>query len=143
MAREKIPTPILYCCSWRIGGLSIYAASTDKGAFRISLSLKDEIEGCAYFKKQALSDHFEENRAKNRSLISAVEAALQNRSIPDGIPMDIHGTPFQWKAWKAITSIPFGMTKTYGEVAAMVGKSAGARAVGQAMSRNPLPLIFP
>lgn len=39
--------------------------------------------------------------------------------------------------------IPFGETKTYGEVAKMMGSPGGARAVGQAMGKNPLPLIFP
>jgi O-6-methylguanine DNA methyltransferase len=44
---------------------------------------------------------------------------------------------------KAIARIPFGETRTYKEVAAMAEKPKGARAVGQAMGRNPLPLIFP
>jgi O-6-methylguanine DNA methyltransferase len=46
-------------------------------------------------------------------------------------------------AWKAIARIPFGQTKSYGEVARMVGRPGGARAIGQAMGRNPLSLIFP
>ena len=141
MAGQRIPN--LYGWSWRIGELRIYAASSDKGALRVCLSLKDEAVGCAYFEARVLADHVEENRAKNRVLISSVEAALRNRPVPLEIPMDIHATPFQWKAWEAIAGIPFGETRTYGEVAAMAGKAGAARAVGQAMGRNPLPLIYP
>jgi O6-methylguanine-DNA--protein-cysteine methyltransferase len=141
MAGKRIPP--LYCWSWRIDELRIYTASSHKGAFRVCLSLQDEGDGCHFFRARALSGHLEENKAKNRTLFSAVEAALRNKPVPVLIPMDIRGTPFQWKAWKAIAGIPFGMTKTYGQVAAMVGKAGGARAIGQAMGRNPLPLVFP
>lgn len=136
-------TPTLYCWSWRIGELRIYTASSQKGAFRIGLSLKDEGDGCEYFRVRAFSGRLEENRAENKILICAVEALLRNRAIPKDVPLDIHGTPFQRKAWRTIAKIPFGETRTYGEVAAMTGKAGGARAVGQAMGRNPLPLIFP
>ena len=88
-------------------------------------------------------ENVEENKEKNRLLISAVEAALRNRPVIRDIAMDVRATPFQWKAWRAIAEIPFGETRTYGEVAAWVGKAGGARAIGQAMGRNPLPLIFP
>jgi O6-methylguanine-DNA--protein-cysteine methyltransferase len=141
MAGQRIPA--LYGWSWRIGELRIYAASSDKGALRVCLSLKDEAKGFAYFKAPVLADHFEENRTKNSALISSVEAALRNRPVPRGIPMDILATPFQWKAWKTIAGIPFGETRSYGEVAAVMGKAGASRAVGQAMGRNPLPLIFP
>ena len=141
MAGKEISN--LYCRSWRIGDLRIYAASSDKGAFRVCLSLRDEGDPCDFFRTRVPSAHLEENRAKNRPLISAVEAALRNRPVSPSVSMDVHATPFQWKVWKAVAGIPFGVTKTYAEVAAMAGKAGGARAVGQAMGRNPLPLIFP
>jgi methylated-DNA-[protein]-cysteine S-methyltransferase len=135
-------TPPLYCWSWRIGELKIYGASSERGAFRVFLSLRDEGRGSDYFKAGNFSERLEENKSKNRALISAVEAALYNRPVSPDLPMDIHGTPFQWRAWEAAARIPFGMTKTYGQVAAMIGKTGGARAAGRAMGRNPLPLVF-
>jgi len=79
----------------------------------------------------------------NRSLIKAVEAALVGRPVPEDISLDITGTSFQRMAWTLISRIPFGQARTYGEVAMMIRRPGGARAVGQAMSRNPLPLVFP
>jgi O6-methylguanine-DNA--protein-cysteine methyltransferase len=141
MAGKGVST--LYCWSWRVGELRIYTASSHKGAFKVCLSLQDEGDRCDFFRTRALTGHLEENKEKNRVLFSAVEAALCNKPVLPFIPLDIRGTPFQWKAWKAISGIPFGMTRTYGQVAALVGRAGGARAVGQAMGRNPLPLIFP
>jgi len=123
--------------------LRIYGVSSERGAARVHLSLKDEGDPCDFFRTLALPGFLEENEAKNGPLISVVEGALHNKAVSPFIPMDVHGTTFQWKAWRAVAGIPFGTTRTYGEVAAMVGKAGGARAVGRAMGRNPLPLVFP
>ncbi len=53
------------------------------------------------------------------------------------------GTPFQRSIWRATRGIDPGTTRTYGELAAEVGRPAAARAVGQAMRRNPQPIITP
>ncbi len=58
-------------------------------------------------------------------------------------PLDLRGTAFQNKVWEVVRGIPWGRTMTYGEVAAAVGKPGAARAVGQALARNPLPIIVP
>lgn len=133
----------LYCWSWRSGGLTVYAASTEEGAFRVSLSLKDEGDPCSYFGQRVSSSFLRKDKTRNEALILTVEAALRNKPVAKELPMDIQGTPFQWRAWRTIAGIPFGQTRTYGEVAAMMGKPGGARAVGQAMGHNPLPLLFP
>lgn len=85
----------------------------------------------------------ERNRAMNEPLIGAVNAALANRPVQRSIPLDVESTYFQMSVWRAIARIPYGATMTYGEVAGMVGKPRAARAVGQAMGRNPLPIFFP
>ena len=54
------------------------------------------------------------------------------------------GTPFQQSVWRALLQVPYGGTTTYGELAARLGLSAGgARAVGGAVSRNPVSIIIP
>jgi methylated-DNA-[protein]-cysteine S-methyltransferase len=53
------------------------------------------------------------------------------------------GTPFQQAVWQAVLTIPFGETRSYGWIAAEIGKPLSAHAVGQAVSRNPLPLLIP
>ena len=59
------------------------------------------------------------------------------------IPLSPVGTAFQKKVWSALLEIPYGGTATYGEIAARIGKPGGAIAVGQANSRNPIPILIP
>ncbi|ASW57291.1 methylated-DNA--[protein]-cysteine S-methyltransferase [Plantactinospora sp. KBS50] len=53
------------------------------------------------------------------------------------------GSDFERAVWREMTLIPYGQTRTYGEVAARVGDPGGARAVGVACNRNPIPVIVP
>ncbi len=59
------------------------------------------------------------------------------------LPLDARGTPFQQRVWQALTKIPYGGTSTYGEIARRLGRPRGARAVGGANHRNPLPVVVP
>jgi methylated-DNA-[protein]-cysteine S-methyltransferase len=53
------------------------------------------------------------------------------------------GTPFQLKVWEALRSIPFGSSRSYGELARAIGKPSASRAVGAANGRNPISIIVP
>lgn len=53
------------------------------------------------------------------------------------------GTSFQRRVWDALVAIPFGATRTYGELAAMLGRPHAARAVGRANATNPICLVVP
>lgn len=55
----------------------------------------------------------------------------------------IKGTPFQHKVWRALCHIPAGTTQTYKDIAMVVGCPKGARAVGQAIGRNPIAYLIP
>ncbi|HZU07143.1 MAG TPA: methylated-DNA--[protein]-cysteine S-methyltransferase [Chloroflexota bacterium] len=60
------------------------------------------------------------------------------------VPLDlVGGTAFDRRVWAAIAAIPYGETRTYSELAVAVGCPGGARAVGRACGRNPLPLFIP
>jgi len=52
-------------------------------------------------------------------------------------------TPFQRRVWRATASIPYGRTVAYGELAGIIGLKKAARAVGQALKRNPVPIVIP
>lgn len=58
-------------------------------------------------------------------------------------PYVLHGTPFQEKVWRALCAIPYGETRTYGQIAAAVGSPRAARAVGMANHQNPILLAVP
>jgi methylated-DNA-[protein]-cysteine S-methyltransferase len=60
-----------------------------------------------------------------------------------GKPIFLVGTAFQRAVWRAIAKIPFGQTRTYGEIARRVGKAGAVRTVGSACGANPVPFLVP
>jgi O-6-methylguanine DNA methyltransferase len=60
------------------------------------------------------------------------------------LPLDLQGTPHQLRIWRALCAIPYGETRTYGELARQVGlPTAAARAAGRACATNPAPVVVP
>ncbi|HEY1175032.1 MAG TPA: methylated-DNA--[protein]-cysteine S-methyltransferase [Phytomonospora sp.] len=59
------------------------------------------------------------------------------------VPLRMHGTPFQREVWNELLDIPAGETRTYGELAARLGRPAASRAVGLANGKNPISIIVP
>lgn len=59
------------------------------------------------------------------------------------LPLSLHGTEFQQKVWNALREIPYGETRTYKEIAEIVGSPKGCRAVGMANNRNPIAIVIP
>ncbi|MBL8309373.1 MAG: methylated-DNA--[protein]-cysteine S-methyltransferase [Burkholderiales bacterium] len=59
------------------------------------------------------------------------------------VPLAPKGTDFQKRVWTALTKVPFGETRTYGQQAAMIGQPAAVRAVGAANGKNPIAIIVP
>jgi methylated-DNA-[protein]-cysteine S-methyltransferase len=74
--------------------------------------------------------------------VEALDAYFAGR--PPRLPhLDVHGSPFQLAVWEALRSIPWGEVRTYGEIAALLGREGGARAVGAANGRNPIAILVP
>ncbi|MGF6767908.1 methylated-DNA-[protein]-cysteine S-methyltransferase [Paraburkholderia sp. GAS199] len=59
------------------------------------------------------------------------------------VPLQFIGTEFQKKVWSALLEIPYGETRTYGEIAVKIGNPKAVRAVGAANGRNPISIIAP
>jgi len=59
------------------------------------------------------------------------------------VPLHLDGTAFQRAVWQALLTIPYGQTRSYREVAAMVGNPRACRAVGMANHRNPVMILVP
>ena len=68
---------------------------------------------------------------------------LAGASPDPDLPLDLRGTPFQLRVWKAMRKIPRGQTRSYREVARMIGKPLAARAVARACALNPAMLVIP
>ena len=59
------------------------------------------------------------------------------------LELDLRGSEFELHVWNALRAIPWGRTRTYGEIAQVIGVPGSARAVGRAIGRNPLPIVVP
>lgn len=59
------------------------------------------------------------------------------------LPLDFKGTDFQKSVWQALLTIPFGETRSYGEIARQIGRPTAGRAVGAANGRNPISIVAP
>jgi methylated-DNA-[protein]-cysteine S-methyltransferase len=59
------------------------------------------------------------------------------------LPLAPRGTPFQLECWRALRDIPYGETRSYSQIARIIGKPDAVRAVGAANGANPLPIVVP
>ena len=72
-----------------------------------------------------------------------IMAFLEGKRQQLDFPIRMVGTPFQQRVWHALQQIPYGTTRTYGEIATAIGNPRASRAVGMACNKNPLLLIVP
>jgi len=86
-------------------------------------------------------------RATDRDLQRVVKLLQQyfsGRRVAFDLPIDLsYYTPFQRAVWKAAASIPYGEMRSYAWIAKRIGRPKAARAVGQAMGANPVPILIP
>ncbi|MDR5894137.1 methylated-DNA--[protein]-cysteine S-methyltransferase [Halomonas mongoliensis] len=70
-------------------------------------------------------------------------AYLAGRRRSFSLPLAPRGSDFQREVWSALLRIPWGETRTYGELARRLGREGAARAIGTANGANPLPILIP
>jgi len=68
---------------------------------------------------------------------------FEGRRQKFNLPLSLAGTAFQKEVWQALAEIPFGEVRTYGEMAAKIGRPKAQRAVGAAIGRNPVSIVVP
>lgn len=122
----------------------LFAAMTEKGLrylqFMDRRSLKRTRQALESANPGAVWEH---------SVRELAPVAKQLQEYFDGerqkfsIPLDPVGSEFQADVWSSLAGIPFGETRTYGEIAAAIGQPRAARAVGLANNQNPLPIVVP
>ena len=84
-----------------------------------------------------------EDTEHNRHVIEELESYFNQGLQRFSVPLDIRGTPFQKKVWQALLDIPYGQTRSYGEIAHAIGYPKASRAVGLANGTNPISIIVP
>ena len=117
-------------------------AASDKGVCAILLG--DDPETLLH----DLQDRFAKARlvggdAKFEKLVAKVVGLVERPRKDLDLPLDIRGTAFQQRVWKALTTIPVGETRSYAQIARKIGKPAAVRAVAQACAANNLAIAIP
>jgi methylated-DNA-[protein]-cysteine S-methyltransferase len=83
-------------------------------------------------------------RSELGELSSRIKAYFTGRRVEFSVPLDLAGvTEFRQRVLLACAAIPYGQTRSYGQLAKAVRSNGAARAVGGAMAHNPIPLIIP
>ncbi|GHF46785.1 AraC family transcriptional regulator of adaptative response/methylated-DNA-[protein]-cysteine methyltransferase [Deinococcus metalli] len=82
-----------------------------------------------------------EDAALLRTYVEGVQAHLAGRTLP--LTTDVPGTDFQRRVWAALREIPRGETRTYAQLAGMIGQPAAVRAVARACATNPVAVVVP
>ncbi|NWG02994.1 MAG: methylated-DNA--[protein]-cysteine S-methyltransferase, partial [Syntrophaceae bacterium] len=80
---------------------------------------------------------------KNKNVLSQLKKYLKGKLQRFDCRLDLKGTPFQKKVWRALEKIPYGQTHSYKEIAKSIGHPKAYRAVGNANGQNPIPIIIP
>lgn len=75
--------------------------------------------------------------------MSAVLRYLDGDAARIDLPLDIQATAFQWRVWEALRAIPYGVTRTYTDIAREIGSPAAVRAVASACAANQVALVIP
>ena len=75
--------------------------------------------------------------------VEAIIGYLKGQEPHLDLPVDIQATAFRRRVWEALRAIPYGQTRSYGQIAASIGEPKAARAVGQACGANPVCLVIP
>ena len=120
----------------------IYIAAVKEGVVKISFSTESAQELEKYCQRHlgaGVREGSEYNRDAKEQILKYLEGESQSLDFPV-----IHlNSPFRQKVLETERNIPYGETRSYGEVAKMVNNPRASRAVGSANAENPLPLYFP
>ena len=108
-----------------------------------------EENGVAITKLDFINKDMEEEIIEENETVLLKEAINELNEYLDGnrssfdLPLEPKGTEFQKKVWNALKEIPYGETRSYGEIAKIIGNEKAARAVGMANNKNPIAIIVP
>lgn len=121
----------------------ILVAATTRGLCAVRVGSNDDELRRSLVEEFPLAEIDDRPSASLRPLAKAARAVAEAKPVPAELPLDIRGTAFQWRVWRALTRIPIGETRSYAEVARTIGQPSAARAVARACATNPVALVVP
>lgn len=109
----------------------------------IGISEENQFITELFFEKDTIEDRSEEKTPLLVEAEKQILAYLSGERKSFDLPLAAKGTDYQKTVWKALCEIPYGETRSYKEVAEMIGKKQAFRAVGQANNKNPILILIP
>lgn len=122
---------------------SMLCASTARGLAYVRLPRAGGRGFADWLRRQAPGAEVRAGFAPNKSAIQQILEYLDGKRSEFTLPLDLRGTEFQRRVWRALLGIPYGQTRSYAEVAQAIGEPAAVRAVGAANGANPCALVVP
>jgi O-6-methylguanine DNA methyltransferase len=86
---------------------------------------------------------WQESAEETRRYVKELKEYFAGKRREFDFSLDLRGTPFQVRCWRALLEIPYGETRTYADIARAVGRPQAFRAVGMANNRNPIAIVVP
>jgi AraC family transcriptional regulator of adaptative response/methylated-DNA-[protein]-cysteine methyltransferase len=139
--RGAIAASIRYACTDSPLGRMLIAA-TDRGVCAIQFARSDSelIEG---LKREFPFAVRKPDDGGLHAWVAALLSKMTGRELNAALPLDIRATAFQRRVWTYLQSIPFGATRSYGQVAKAIGQPSASRAVARACATNPVAVAIP
>jgi AraC family transcriptional regulator of adaptative response/methylated-DNA-[protein]-cysteine methyltransferase len=119
----------------------LLVAATDRGVCAVLMG-EDDAELAANLEREFPRATREADSAALQPWLEAVLERVEGDASHE-VPLDLAGTAFQRRVWQALTEIPAGATRTYGEIAAQLGRPTAARAVAGACAKNRAAVVVP
>ena len=140
--KNSYGTETLYVASYPSPLGNYTLVSSQEGAFQIMLATRAP-EKITRWGQAGFRIDLQDGIGQNRILRHELEEYFAGKRRHFTPHLDLRGTEFQLRVWNCIQSIPYGETRSYGEVAKALGQDTAARAIGNALSKNPLPIVLP
>ena len=124
---------------------SILVAATDRGICLVEFVEKEEALSVlkAHFPSAELQEDATDWKEWVSEVVAQIDDPHRRQSNDTALPLDIRGTVFQEKVWRALTEIPSGKTLSYTQLAQSLGQPNAARAVARACASNRLAVLVP
>jgi len=120
----------------------VLVAATDRGVSAVYLGDKDEPLAAA-LRKEYPHAEIHRSSGEHSQWVRSIVRHLAGAQPQLDLPTDVVATAFQRRVWEALRSIPFGTTRTYSEVASLLGRPTATRAVARACATNPTSIVVP
>jgi AraC family transcriptional regulator of adaptative response/methylated-DNA-[protein]-cysteine methyltransferase len=120
----------------------LLVGATGKGICAVSIGKSDKALEIALFNEYPAAE-IHRDRTGLREYVTALLKYLDGKQPNLDLPLDVQVTAFQWKVYETLKTIPYGRTRTYGEIAEAIGHPKAVRAVARACATNPTAMVVP